>query len=442
MAQKFLISSGTVDITPRRPTTLGGYKKRTEMFTGIASRLEANVLLIKGAASSVTIVSTDLLYPGETLRARLLDSLGLSQKSEELFFCASHTHFAPMTAPSMPLLGVADIDYVNYVASQITTLVKSIEHEGEPWICEYHEGTADHSMNRRLVRLRLTRSGLARGSGLAPNPAGDRDERVRILKFSKPGGEPGAVIWNYACHPTDFPGFLQVSADYPGIVRARLRSEFGDIPILFLQGFSGDVRPPFWGRSGGVVGMARRVLVGPQFRQPEKSEWEQWSNSLAQSVAASVHSEPRSAEVSSITLKRVPVPENEFAAGGRGNQSLCWHLVDCGGFRIVGINAEPVVRYRRLLETYFRAQPMLTAGCLDQPVGYLPIDSMISERGYEVEGFRSLFNFDARFRRRLQDPIIRRLTTALKLTLSEVPRRPRKARESAQPQAPSLRSTS
>ena len=408
MADEFLISAGSVDITPRRPVMLGGYYKRTAPFTAVASRLEANVLLIRGASSRVAIVSTDLLYPGETLRAQLVENLGLAAKGEELFFAASHTHYAPMTAPSMPRLGIVDLEYVQYVATQITALIKSIEHQGEACVCTYHEGRADHSMNRRLVRLRMTRSGLAWSSGFGPNPNGDRDESVRILKFSKPGGKPSAVIWNYACHPTDFPDFLQVSAEYPGIVRSRLRSELGDIPILFLQGFSGDVRPPFSGRSTGIAGFARRVLVGPQFRQPLRSEWEEWSNSLAELVASFARSALRRSQINSLMLKRVEVPENEFAAGGSGNKSLVWHLIDCGGFRIVGINAEPVVKYRRLLEESLAGEPLLTVGCLDQPVCYLPSDNMIAERGYEVEGFRTLFNFDARFRNRLQDAVIRR----------------------------------
>jgi len=414
MAQEFQILSGSVDITPRRPVMLGGFNKRTAPFTSVASRLEANVLVIRGASSSVTIVSTDLLYPGETLRTQLVKNLGLAGKGEELFLSASHTHSAPMTAPSIPHLGIADDEYVCYVATQITELVKSIEHQGEPCVCTYHVGSADHSMNRRLVRSRLTRSGFARSSGFGPNPSGDRDESVRIIEFSKTNGQPCAVIWNYACHPTDFPGLLQVSAEYPGIVRARLRSQMGDIPVLFLQGFSGDVRPPFSGRSAGIAGFARRVLVGPQFRQPLRYEWEQWSNSLAESVALFARSSGRALEIDSLMLKRVAVPESEFAAGGSGDKSLVWHLIDCGGFRIVGINAEPVVKYRRLLEESFSgAEPLLTVGCLDQPVCYLPSDSMIPERGYEVEGFRSLFNFDARFQNRLQDSVIRRLKEAL-----------------------------
>ena len=414
MIQKFLISSGSVDITPRRPVMLGGFNKRTAPFTSVASRLEANVILITRTSSRVILVSTDLLYPGETLRAQLVKNLGIEDRSEELFLCASHTHSAPMTAPSIPHLGIADDEYVDYVATQITALIKSIEHEGETSVCTYHVGSADHSMNRRLVRPRLTRSGFARSSGFGPNPNGDRDESVRILEFAKLNGQPSAVIWNYACHPTDFPGVLQVSAEYPGIVRSRLRSQLGDIPVLFLQGFSGDVRPPFSGRSAGIAGFARRVLVGPQFRQPQRREWEEWSNSLAESVASFARSPGRTLQIDSLLIKRIEVPENDFAAGGRGDKSLIWHLIDCGGFRIVGINAEPVVEYRRLLEKSFCGkEPLLTVGCLDQPICYLPTDNMIPEQGYEVEGFRSLFNFGARFQNQLQDSVIRRLKEAL-----------------------------
>src|ERR1700724_4275381 len=105
MTQKFLISSGSVDITPRRPVMLGGFNKRTAPFTAVASRLEANVILIRGASSNVTIVSTDLLYPGETLRAQLIENLGLADRSEELFLCARHTNPPPILLPLSPTWG-------------------------------------------------------------------------------------------------------------------------------------------------------------------------------------------------------------------------------------------------------------------------------------------------------------------------------------------------
>jgi hypothetical protein len=414
MNHRLSISAGTVDITPQHPLMLGGYSKRTVPYTGVGDRLEANVLIMDGNASRVVIVSTDLLYPGEALRNKLLDALNLTADQDRLFLCASHTHYAPMTAASMPRLGVVEPAYVQFVAARIAALVKSIEGTATPCVCTYHEGQANHSVNRRLRCLRLTRRGLSRGIGMGPNPLGRRDERVRILKFSAAGGEPLALIWNYACHATDSLDLLKVSAAYPGTVRSRLRSDLGPVPILFLQGFSGNVRPPFAGITYGVKGILRRVILGPQFRTPpRRSEWEVWSSSLAASVASFARSAPRPLCLRSPIARRIELPEHEFAVGGDGDKALVWHLIDCGEFRIVGVNAEPVVEYRELLASRLGNVPFLTAGCLDQTRCYLPTGEMIREGGYEVEGFRPLFNFKGHFRQNLEEPILRMLGEAV-----------------------------
>src|SRR5215469_7493365 len=148
-------------------------------------------------------------------------------------------------------------------------------------------GLLNHSMNRRLAHLRLTSSGFSRAVGLGPNVAGERDEGARVLKFVDPSGRPLAIVWNYACHASDFFDSLRISAAFPGQVRKRLRSELGAIPVLFLQGFSGDVRPPFPGLSPDIRSLAKRVLRGPQFKNaPSQREWEAWSGSLADRVTA------------------------------------------------------------------------------------------------------------------------------------------------------------
>ena len=418
MNEGLAISAGTVDITPQRPAMLGGFDKRKELFKGVADRLEANVLVIRSADSRVIIVSTDLLYPGGTLRQQLSNALDLRGDGIELFLCASHTHYAPMTAPSMPRLGVPDLDYVRFVSSRIAELVLSIERDGEDCVCSYHEGKLNHSINRRLRAFRITAAGPRRSIGFGPNPTGPRDESLHILKFHKADGRPLALIWNYACHPCDFVDPVQVSAAFPGVVRRRLRTELGDIPVLFFQGFSGNVRPPFTGIPDGIKGIVKCALRGPQFRDPRRSEWEEWSESMAAAVASRARSSSRPIQIHSPITKREEVPEPEFAAGGDCTKSLFWHTIDLGGCRIVGINAEPVVEYRQLIEKHLRGVPLFTVGCLDQTHCYLPIDAMIAEGGYEVEGFRKLFGFDARFRPGIQDALVRGLTRSINATQS------------------------
>jgi hypothetical protein len=97
---------------------------------------------------------------------------------------------------------------------------------------------------------------------------------------------------------------------------------------------------------------------------------------------------------------------------GSGNQALTWHIIECGDFRVAGINAEPVVGYRKLLERVLPGKILFTVGCLDQTRCYLPTDNMLREGGYEVDGFRSLFGFQGKFREHLQDSIIGPLKAA------------------------------
>jgi hypothetical protein len=409
---RVFIAAGSIHISPRRPAMLGGYERRTAPFKSIADPLEANVLQIEGDHQRAIIVSTDLLYPGQTLRSLLLESL--SVREEELFLSASHTHYAPMTAPRMPLLGTIDEQYVAQVAERISTLIKSLEKVRQRCTATYHEGLLNHSMNRRLAHLRLTSSGFSRAVGMGPNVTGERDERARILKFVDPSGRPLAIVWNYACHASDFFDSLRVSAAFPGQVRKRLRSELGAIPVLFLQGFSGDVRPPFTGLSPDLKSLAKRVLRGPQFKNaPTRQEWERWTGSLANRVTAIARTLAAPLQIREPISKRIEVPEQAYVVDGDGSKSLCWHLIDCRGFRIAGINAEPVVRYRRLLQDTLDGPPLLTAGCLDQTHCYLPVDEMLEQRGYEVEGFRRIFGFSGRFRAHLEVPILQALREAI-----------------------------
>lgn len=407
LTNRTFIGAATVDITPKCPTVLGGYENRTTPFKSIADSLEANLLEIVGQQNRVFIISTDLLYPGSALRDRLLHRLEL--REQELFLCASHTHYAPMTTPNMPSLGIADEDYISFVANRIGEAAENIKLVRAAGSCTYHEGALNHSINRRLTCLRLERSGLVRRVGMGPNPAGERDESVRILALTSARGEPIALIWNYACHATDFFDTRQISAAYPGKVRRHLRSEFGEVPVLFLQGFAGDVRPPFARVTLDIKSLVARALLGPRFRPPTKEQWESWSDSMAGSVAAILKGKGSGVQISSLSAKRITVAEDEYASNGNNTKPLTWHVIDCGGFRIVGINAEPSVRYRRLVSRVVAGPPLFTAGCLDQTHCYLPTDDMIAAGGYEVEGFRRLFGFEGKFRPNIENSVVEKL---------------------------------
>jgi hypothetical protein len=191
------------------------------------------------------------------------------------------------------------------------------------------------------------------------------------------------------------------------VVRTHLREVLGAVPVLYLQGFSGDTRPPFRGIAPTLAGLVRRALLGPQFRTPSMTEWYEWAHSLAVRVVEIVQAQGTPTMLEIRTSERLEVPEADLGDGGGGDKPLVWHSVDCAGFRLVGVNAEPVTAYRALIAAAFPGQLLLTAGCADQTHGYLPTDAMLAERGYEVEGFRPLFSYATRFQSGLQSAAIR-----------------------------------
>lgn len=67
------------------------------------------------------------------------------------------------------------------------------------------------------------------------------DCTLSTLRFDDEGGKPVCEIVNFACHP-DTVGGSEYCADYPGVLRKRLKEVYGDShTVLFLNGFSGNV---------------------------------------------------------------------------------------------------------------------------------------------------------------------------------------------------------
>lgn len=397
VTQEAMASCASVDITPTKPVPLAGYGERTGVFEGIADPLEANVMTYRHGGKEVTLVAADLLYCGDELRTALQERLGMTASPECLFLSASHTHSAPMTQFGTPSIGVPDSNYVEFVAERITGAINSARQSFAPAAVTYHRGVADHSMNRRLKRVRIGRNGAGYRSDMGPNPEGERDEQISSLRISSKEGTLRAVIWSYACHPAISPEFNMVSADYPGVVRQRLRQVYGKIPVLFLQGFSGDLRPPFRARVNGLKPLVLRICHGPRFGRPSLREWESWASSLSDCVQQALDAEGIKVAGGPLSTSRQTVVWPGVRWSSSRHRDLTFHVIALGEVALVGIGAEVVARYRDVAEKIFAGYKIFPVGCIDQIWAYLPADQMISEGGYEVGDFAPLFDFPGRY---------------------------------------------
>ncbi|MHC5056316.1 MAG: hypothetical protein ACYTKD_16575 [Planctomycetota bacterium] len=387
-------SGGFVDITPSSPKYLAGYRKRPRVFCSIADPLEANAIVLRHCERTLIIVQLDVISVGTEVRRRIIDRLGEGIREEDLFLLASHTHSAPNVDCRLPDLGVIDLDYMESVVDKTAILVERIlSDNGRPARVYFGEKKAAHSVNRRAWcwAPNLGFPPVKRVMAWHPNPNGEKDETVRsfLLISEPPVSVPLGVLWNYACHPVGFYDYHAVSADYPGVVRRFLRRRLAyDIPVIFLPGFAGNVRPNKVDRlPTSPRQMINRVINGPVLGRFDAETWNDWTSSLAEVVSASIDRAPRWVSPL-IDNYRFSQPLKELMEGIVDDRILTYHLARLSRrFVMIGLSAEPVAEYATSLREAFPRQTVIPVGYLDGVCGYLPTSKMLGEGGLEVTSY-------------------------------------------------------
>jgi len=398
------ISAGFININAENGMTLGGVIDRREPCDSADGNLEANALIIRLGNEKVAIVSLDLLYVGSDLRQRLLVNMNGELADRELFLCASHTHFAPSVDRTKPLIGKFEAYYLESVVDKVTALLGDLlRRQDERAYVEYRKDLRfKGSICRRRRGWGIRKGILQRTIIMAPNASDEIDKSVRILRIISVKGVPLALMWNLSCHPTDYPLSRTASPEYPGRVREVLRRNTNrNIPVIFLQGYAGDVRPNITTthhsrqkKSLSFRNWIRKKLNTPLFDSPSLKEWEQWANELANSVMAA---EKDAIKLDIDSLKGVRITTLTEKLGLKTAVDFSIHVIKMGKILILGISAEPVNDYVSLIEGLFPGNLIIPVGYIDHVYGYLPSTRMLKEHGYEVDGFKTYFNIEGQF---------------------------------------------
>jgi hypothetical protein len=395
-------------ITPDRPLPLAGFLVRPSTRDSVHSDLEANGVMFRANGRGYCMIQVDVLSAGRRLRKDIVKALEGVVEPDGLLLCASHTHFAPSIDREIERLGPVDEGYYRWVRDQVVALVGDLRSQsGEP--CRWAAGTTvyDGAVSRRkrcwvptprppfLNRRTLTR----------PNRWGYRDRQVRVVGLYGEGDQsvPQALLWNFACHPVCMPELDRVSGDFVAEVRSRVRERVGkQIPVLFLAGFMGDIRPDAtdysWSWCHSVGQMLHRILEGPRFRQFEIEEWNRWSDGIADAVFRAWPNYDEAGIVEPLS-RRVAVPLGRLVEGETGSREF---VVQCFGisprYRYLGMSAEVLSGYDRVLSRWRKkGSQLVPLGYLDGVIGYLPTRKAMAEGGYEVEECREAYGLAGRF---------------------------------------------
>jgi hypothetical protein len=403
-----IIAASTVDITPTHPVVTGGYLDGTPL-SEVAERLEANLVVLRDDYGSepMVIISLDLLYPGRILRSALESALP-ELRPDQIFLAATHTHQAPMTDDTKALLGAPDDTYMDLLVLGLSRELKRLLLSDETQIGEFSTAgvSARHSINRRFRRrVILDRRSPSHWWGspvrlvfnsylLAPNPHGVTDELITVLISRSPTGRAQFVIWNYACHPVGFPDKDRIAADFPHHVRDILRTRLGvaDLPVLFLQGFSGNTRPSATvSKTSGPGQWTRRMMFGPWFTKMTWDAYTAWASELGELVADGCGNSSPLADTAVSSCRSLSATSS-FVAGA-AEPEVSFHSIRFGSeLSIVGASAELVAEFSPKIRAMAASEQVMCVGCLDHAFGYAPTSRIRAEGGYEGGDYCSMFS--------------------------------------------------
>ena len=414
-------AAGSIDVSPRAPMQMGCGDDLTPTAE-VRDPIEANALVVRDEELSVALVSVDALYVGAALRSHLEEGLRDLFSPTEIFIGATHTHYAPFLDEAKPRLGHVNPEHLSDVAERLVQLVRKLAiGPHEPVTVEHASFHTTAPIARRKSRLLGGAQGRVKFNSiiLAPNPRETAPQVAHIIQFTSENG-PLAVLWQLPCHPTSLPSGLRHSAHFPGQIRAHLRAELGtDLPVLFFQGFSGDLRPPSVGSVAGAKSFARRILLGQWFEPFTESAYASWLRKMKTEVDAAHAqmtpvdcSDTTCLSASRLTVEVSAVAEQVDPTGARAS----WHRVSIGTIDLVGVSGEPVSEYAPFVNHSGNSphRVRIPVGCIDDVFGYVPSRRMMREGGYEACGFCDDFGIRS-LRPTLEEEMKRNLTRVLDL---------------------------
>jgi hypothetical protein len=126
-----------------------------------------------------------------------------------------------------------------------------------------------------------------------------------------------------------------------------------------------------------------------------------WRRSLVASLGAIVAGNPaRTLRPERLRKGSSAIPLGRFFKGTTPDKTFTTQIVRIGDeLEILALSAEPTVEWQGILEdATTRAQGIrLYTGYLGAVFGYLPTAKQVTEGGYEVNGFQSLFGMSGHF---------------------------------------------
>ena len=227
---EFLAGIARIEITPPSGVAMAGYAARKGVATGVHDPLYASALVLQNGEVSVAYIFLDLIgMNAPAVEQEVAKRFGIPNT----VLVSIHTHSGPDRSAA---------DWWKDAQTKIVTVVGRARANLRPARIGAATGQAPLGYNRRQVLP----DGQVKMLWSNPQklPTDPLDNTVSVLRIDDPSGNPRAILVNYAVHPVTLgAGNLQISADYPGVMRQELEKQFPGTTAFFAMGGAGDINP-------------------------------------------------------------------------------------------------------------------------------------------------------------------------------------------------------
>jgi len=396
----------TISITPEVPVPLVGYGGRDKPFETVDIDIYAKALALEDARGNRgVIVTTDLVgvqavFFDEACR-RITEETGLSRG--QILLNASHNHTGPLLSlnpdPEGNLAYAAFRDkeaeenvvaYTRQLQDKTVQVVKEALGALSPATLAWGADRVEFVMNRRAEP---EEDGTIR---MRPNPNGQTDKRVPVLRVSAPDGAVRAVMMGCACHNTGLTADHNIiTGDYAGYAQEYLEEKLPGASVLFMSGCGADANPEPRTDVPGVRKLGRdlgdavlralaaelRPIDGPltcTFEMIDLPHMQLDQEGLAPYAARRTTESLMAKHMIAVLEQGKTLPSHYRAP------LAVWGLGD--DLTLVGLPSEVVADYALQLYAARPESPLWVAAYCNDFFGYIPNARIVREGGHEFIG--------------------------------------------------------
>jgi hypothetical protein len=385
-------------ITPGESIWLAGYGDRTRPSEGVLQDIRVKALALDAEAGKpVVIVTADLVgVPreiSEPVAARCEKQFGIPR--DRLVLNASHTHSAPVMAPSAAPLELnqqqwgAVNRYTTFLIDKMVGVVGEALHNMSPASLKFGQSFAGIAVNRR----RAYPDGRNRTTQVDPD--------VPVITVTGAGGALRAILVGYACHATVL-NFYKVSGDWPGFAQEAIEKAHPGAVALFVQGAGADANP-LPRRSVELAQLYGRVLAAAveDVLRGNMKPVEGPVRTAYEIVQVPFHHLPTLEDLQAKYPARPrPRVSRWMDALGRGEKLPEYYPYAVqvwqygGSLKFIALAGEVVSDYSLRLKAQYGWEDTWVAGYSNDVFGYTPSARVLREGGYEADqsGYVSQFS--------------------------------------------------